>query len=74
MQRTEGMQKALDTLGTLAFGRTNTEAFKKNICISCGKPAITFNDELSKHEYSISGLCQTCQDIVFNPWREDYED
>lgn len=24
-----------------------------------------FRDDLSKQEYSISGLCQTCQDSVF---------
>jgi RNase P subunit RPR2 len=74
MERTEGMQKALDTVGTLAYGRTNTEAIKENICISCGHPALAFNDETSRVEYSISGLCQSCQDIVFNPYREDYED
>jgi len=25
-----------------------------------------FTDELSKREYSFSGLCQTCQDKLFN--------
>lgn len=30
----------------------------------CG-PATQFRDELSKREYTISGMCQKCQDKVF---------
>ena len=33
--------------------------------IGCGKPAIVFKDGLSKREYRMSGLCQTCQDSLF---------
>jgi hypothetical protein len=35
--------------------------------IGCGKIVApdSFRDELSKREYSISGLCQTCQDEIF---------
>lgn len=34
----------------------------------CGKPVDVkeFKDVLSAKEYYISGLCQTCQDSVFN--------
>lgn len=32
----------------------------------CGKPITTFKDELSRKEYSISGLCQSCQDAFFD--------
>jgi len=28
---------------------------------------VDFRDELSKKEYSISGMCQKCQDKVFRP-------
>lgn len=28
-----------------------------------------FKDDLSRKEYSISGLCQTCQNFIFNPVR-----
>lgn len=31
----------------------------------CGGPATEFRDQLSKKEYTISGLCQSCQDKVF---------
>ena len=33
--------------------------------IGCGGPAVEFKDEISKKEYTISGLCQKCQDSIF---------
>jgi len=38
------------------------------ICPFCKKPinANDFRDELSRKEFRISGLCQKCQDEVFN--------
>ena len=37
--------------------------------IGCGKPVTpeSFRDDISRREYSISGLCQECQDKVFPP-------
>ena len=38
-------------------------------CMDCGKKRVEekdFKDDLSKKEYSISGMCQVCQDKV---WR-----
>ena len=72
MMRSEKVQTALDKLGILAFGRSNTEAIQKRICISCGKAIDLhdFKDMLSLKEYGISGLCQSCQDVAFQeePW------
>lgn len=34
-------------------------------CIACGLLVESFDDELSAREYTISGLCQACQDSVF---------
>lgn len=45
------------------FGRTS--AIKTDKCVLCGKPAVEFKDEISKREYTISGMCQECQDKVF---------
>lgn len=46
-----------------------TSAIKADICIKppvgCGGPAAKFRDDLSKREYTISGLCQKCQDRIF---------
>jgi hypothetical protein len=39
-----------------------TNAKMMKICIMCGKPAVDFRDASSRIEYSISGLCQGCQD------------
>lgn len=40
-------------------------AVEHGFCPICKKPVGPFKDELSKKEYKISGLCQTCQDEVF---------
>jgi len=36
-------------------------------CVTCSAyiPDVPFRDSLSKKEYGISGMCQTCQDSVF---------
>ena len=37
-------------------------------CVFCASPIkdSDFKDEISKREYSISGMCQCCQDEVFS--------
>lgn len=49
------------------YGRSS--AIKADKCIKppvgCGGPATEFQDNLSKREYTISGLCQKCQDRIF---------
>ena len=49
------------------FGRSRTLAIASNQCVKCGELAAEFNDELSRKEYGISGLCQCCQDDIFGP-------
>jgi hypothetical protein len=41
-------------------------------CVKCDKPANSFRDEESEVEFDISGLCQDCQDEVFD--ESNYED
>ena len=40
---------------------------EKGLCASCGKPVDikNFKDNESVNEYIISGLCQSCQESVF---------
>lgn len=47
---------------------------KKGKCPSCQKEIglDEFHDELSAKEYWISGLCQDCQDEIFNS-KDDVE-
>jgi hypothetical protein len=60
-----GMEKFLEDF----FGRTT--AIRADKCLNppagCGGDAKEFRDERSAREYTISGLCQKCQDEVFNP-------
>ena len=51
-------------LSSLA-GRDREQTIRDDLCIRCGMEARTFRDGLSVKEYSISGLCQLCQDVVF---------
>ena len=43
------------------------------LCPMCQSPITEdeFRDDLSRREYSISGMCQKCQDIVFTEIDED---
>lgn len=49
------------------FGRTS--AITTNHCVKppfgCGDEAAEFRNEISRKEYTISGLCQKCQDKIF---------
>lgn len=60
------MQRMLDEIGFVAFGRSRTLAKAGSQCVSCGMLANSFRDDVSRKEYRISGLCQTCQDNVFD--------
>ena len=42
-----------------------TEKIKSSACISCETTEVTFRDTLSETEYTISGMCQKCQDNFF---------
>lgn len=45
------------------------------ICPTCGCEVGQFKDKLSELEFEISGMCQDCQDEVFdNDDSEDYVD
>ena len=47
------------------FGRSRTLAIAGKGCVKCGESAVDFRDELSRKEFGICGLCQTCQDGIF---------
>lgn len=63
---TRTMGKLLnDDVTMKLFGRKLSESIEKQTCFVCGSKANEFEDALSKKEYGISGMCQTCQNIVF---------
>ena len=60
MQRTPELQEFVEALSP------HPEAWHApHICATCGKEAYTFRDVLSIKEYTISRMCQMCQDSVF---------
>lgn len=59
----------LDKLLSEMTGADREGTIKTNKCIpppiGCGQDAIWFRNKQSSKEYSISGLCQECQDKIF---------
>lgn len=47
------------------IGKDRVKTITSNKCVTCMGDADTFTDDLSKREYAISGMCQTCQDKIF---------
>ena len=63
--KTAEMENYLDDIANELFGRGRKVAMDNQMCVVCGNDANYLNDELSRREYSISGMCQTCQDKTF---------
>ncbi len=45
---------------------SSEEFINEGICSNCGDNSVKFRDTLSVKEYKVTGLCQKCQDIVFD--------
>jgi hypothetical protein len=76
MERSESMQDTIDAKSKEIFGRTLSEAHAAKICVDCAAKADddSFDDEVSKAEYGISGFCQKCQDRIFVEPEEDEDE
>ena len=51
-----------------AIGFQRKRSIENNVCAICQKevdPDMEFRDSLSIKEYTISGMCQKCQDKIF---------
>jgi len=72
-EKSREMNGLLENLAKEAFGRGRREAIEQDVCVVCGKSATEFKDELSRREYTISGMCQVCQDETFNYPQEEEE-
>ena len=55
----------VDAVINKIFGRSRTKSINNSVCIKCEDTDLSFEDEQSTIEYSISGLCQSCQDDLF---------
>jgi len=57
---------AIDLFISGLVGKSREIQIASNLCMTCNGNASSFRDELSIREYSISGMCQMCQDQIFN--------
>ena len=55
----------IETFITKLASRNRTESIANSICNWCGGDVVEFTDALSAKEYTISGMCQACQDETF---------
>ena len=59
------METFIDLNAHKMFGHTRTGSIHNDTCVICGGNASTFEDDLSRKEYAISGMCQECQNKTF---------
>ncbi len=59
----KGVKKLFDAIRLTS--EKDAKRIAKQMCTVCDGRADKFEDALSRKEYSISGMCQTCQNIVF---------
>jgi hypothetical protein len=72
-QKTDAINDIISNL----TGKDRVETIRGNLCMVCGGDASNFRDAISQKEYTISGLCQSCQDDTFggpDDYYDDYED
>jgi|SRR3990172_500252 len=48
------------------FTLENVKKKIESVCLICGNKIIGFKDKLSYQEFQITGMCQKCQDEIFN--------
>lgn len=65
MSKSPEMNRALDAISSTMFGRKRSESIVSGVCVVCGEEVGRFRDNASLKEFSISGMCQKCQDSVF---------
>ena len=64
----------IDSMLTSIFGVDRVKTITESFCVSCDSKdnnAASFRDDLSRKEYAISGLCQSCQDDIFGVGEPD---
>ena len=58
-------------------GKDRVEVIASGDCLTCDEArdlkATSFRDDVSRKEYAISGMCQSCQDDVFGVGEPDDE-
>ena len=63
-------EKALEEVSK-SFAVPRSEARKAQSCVICGGEAKAFKNAISLKEYTLSGMCQKCQDSFFDNDEEE---
>ena len=63
--KSNNMNEFLEDIVSNIFGVSRQASIKGDVCVTCKGAATTFIDEVSRREFAISGMCQSCQDSVF---------
>jgi len=58
--------EAIDAFFNALSGVNRVDSISKNLCVFCKEEAKDFTNALSVKEFTISGMCQACQDSVFS--------
>ena len=61
VQKSQSVEDHLNKLSNC----DRTEKIKSSACVTCDTPDVMFTDTISETEYTISGMCQTCQNNFF---------
>ena len=66
---------AMDSFIRTLMGKDRAVVIRNGFCMTCESTGNMlewkWRDELSKKEYAISGMCQSCQDEVFSQYSEE---
>lgn len=63
--KSNNLDNFVENFSQISYGKSISEVTKKNECMTCNTPNLQFDDELSRNEYWISGLCMDCQNSTF---------
>jgi len=63
--KSQPLNSLLEEITQTVFGVSRSTSIREDTCVTCGNGASTFNDDISRKEFTISGMCQDCQDSVF---------
>ena len=63
--RPSSKKPKLDLFLSAITGKSREIQLASGLCMTCDEDATDFRDELSQKEYTISGMCQACQDKIF---------
>lgn len=63
MKGEKGMNRKI--MEAMGFNK-ELKRINAGFCPTCGKEIGAFRDALSKREFEISGMCQVCQDSIWD--------